>query len=179
MTGFAANLLDAQGQAANAEQAMHQAAQFARLIAGPSCFSVQLNVTTRRTPANEVQLRRLYSSLPGEWPVDGGKRKPRSAWTEALFVRGEVFVGEGDERLAETFDDHEQMRRQGLRSAINVPLMRGALCYATFNVFGTRSSWQPHEVLGVRLLALATARWIEPVPELFYRFDSHPDRVPS
>jgi len=53
-----------------------------------------------------------------------------------------------------------------------VPLLRDNLCYATFNVFGTRGRWQPHEVLGIRLLALATARWVAPAPDLMYRFDS-------
>jgi hypothetical protein len=102
--------------------------------------------------------------------VNGTKRKTLTPWTERLFVEGRVFVGEGEETLARHFDDFEQMRPYGLRSVINVPLLRGNLCYATFNVFGTRAHWLPQEILGIRLLALAAARWVPRAPGLTYRF---------
>jgi hypothetical protein len=72
--------------------------------------------------------------------------------------------------LARHFDDFDQMRPYGLRSVINVPLLQGKLCYATFNVFGTRARWLPQEVLGIRLLALAAVRWVPSAPGLSYRF---------
>jgi hypothetical protein len=60
------------------------------------------------------------------------------------------------------------MRLHQLSSVINVPLMQGPLCYATFNVFGTRARWRPEEVFGIRLLALAAARWVPCMPGLDY-----------
>jgi serine/threonine protein kinase len=51
-------------------------------------------------------------------------------------------------------------------------ILLGQRTYATFNVFGTRGRWQPEEVLGLRLLALAAARWVAPAPELDYAFDA-------
>jgi len=89
-------------------------------------------------------------------------------WTETLFLRGEVFVAEGSDALEQTFDDYSQMRPLGLNAVVNVPLLQGRLCYATFNVFGTRGGWQPAEVLALRLLALAAARWVSPAPGLCY-----------
>jgi len=56
-------------------------------------------------------------------------------------------------------------------AVVNVPMLLGQRTYATFNVFGTRGRWQPEEVLGLRLLALAAARWVSPSPELDYAFD--------
>ena len=166
--GLYSNLLDAIGEAPNAEAALVQIDAYRRLLAGPGIFSVQLNVTTRDDPVNEIRLQRLYSSAGTTFPVQGRKRKTLTPWTETLFVRGEVFVTEGSAALEQTFDDYAQMRPLGLNAAVNVPLLQGRLCYATFNVFGTRGGWHPSEVLALRLLALAAARWVRPAPDLAY-----------
>jgi hypothetical protein len=165
-----ARFLDALDAARSADVALHEVDRCRRLIAGDSVFSIQQNVTTERDPADEIRLRRFYSSVTDHYPVNGTKRKTLTPWTECLFVQGRVFVGEGEHVLARHFDDFEQMRPYGLRSVVNVPLLRGPLCYATFNVFGTRARWLPEEILGIRLLALAAARWVPSAPGLSYRF---------
>jgi hypothetical protein len=166
--GLCTNLLDAIAEAPCAEAALAQIDVYRRLLAGPGIFSIQLNVTKRDDPGNEIRLQRLYSSAGGEFPVQGRKRKTLTPWTETLFVRGQVFVAEGSAALEQTFDDYAQMRPLGLNAVVNVPLLQGRLCYATFNVFGTRGGWQPAEVLALRLLALAAARWVSPAPDLCY-----------
>jgi hypothetical protein len=173
-TTFATNLLDALGEARSADAALAQFDQVRRVIAGPGIFSVQLNVTTARDPHNELRLQRFYASPSAatRWPVNGVKRKTLTPWTDTLFVRGQPFVAAGADALARTFDDYDQMEAIGIDAVVNVPLMRDNLCYATFNVFGTRGAWQPHQVLGLRLLALAAARWVTPAPDLMYTFDT-------
>lgn len=166
--GLCANLLDAIAEAPSAEAALARIDAYRRLLAGPGIFSIQLNVTTRDDPCNEIRLQRLYSSAGNDFPVQGRKRKTLTPWTETLFVRGEVYVAEGSAALEQTFDDYAQMRPLGLNAAVNVPLPMGRVCYATFNVFGTRGGWQPAEVLALRLLALAAARWVTPAPDLAY-----------
>lgn len=165
-----AQLLDALAEARSADDALRQVDGHRRLIAGDSIFSIQQNVTTDADPPGEIRLRRFYSSEAGRYPVHGTKRKTLTPWTECLFLQGRVFVGEGEQALARHFDDFEQMRPHGLQSVVNVPLLQGNLCYATFNVFGTRPRWLPREVLGIRLLALAAARWVPAAPGLAYRF---------
>lgn len=166
--GLCSNLLDAVAEASSAEAALVQIDAYRRLLAGPGIFSIQLNVTTRDDPCNEIRLQRLYSSAGNAFPVQGCKRKTLTPWTETLFLRGEVFLAEGSAALERTFDDYAQMRPLGLNAAVNVPLLQGRLCYATFNVFGTRGGWQPAQVLALRLLALAAARWVAPAPDLSY-----------
>lgn len=166
-----ADLLDATAAARSPEDALQQVDRCRRLLVPGSIFSIQQNVTTAQDPAGEILLRRFYSS-EARYPVNGGKRKTHTPWTDILFRRGRVFVGEGEAALAAAFDDFEQMRAAGLRSVVNVPLLQGALCFATFNVFGTCERWQPHEVLGIRLLALAAARWVPVAPGLAYRLDA-------
>jgi len=169
--GLCSNLLDAIAEAPSAEAALRQIDAYRRLLAGPGIFSIQLNVTTRDDPHNEIRLQRLYSSHGNRFPVQGRKRKTLTPWTETLFVRGEVFVAEGVAALEQTFDDYEQMRPLGLNAVVNVPLLKDRQCYATFNVFGTRGGWQPSEVLALRLLAMAAARWVSPAPGLSYSLE--------
>jgi len=179
MTLFASNLLDSLGEARSADEALRQIDQARRLIAGPGIFSIQLNVTTARDPGNEIRLQRFYSSAAARWPVNGIKRKLFTPWTETLFVRGQPFVAAGAEALGRAFDDYEQMKAIGIDSVVNVPLLRENLCYATFNIFGMRGQWQPSELLGIRLMALAAARWVKPAPELMYSFDSEAAAMPA
>ena len=171
------NVLDATAETADADAALRQIDAFRRLMVGPGICSVQLNVTTADDPRNEVRLQRFYSSSAGQWPVQGRKRKTLTPWTERLFVRGQPFVAEGWEAIEQNFDDHALMRPMGLNAVINVPILRGNLCFATFNVFGTRGRWLPQEVLAARVLALAAARWVSPPPDLHYSFDAVPEAV--
>lgn len=171
ITTFATNLLNVLSEARSADVALREIDEVRKMVAGPGVFSIQLNVTTARDPSNELRLQRFYSSAAAEWPVKGVKRKTLTPWTETIFVRGLPFVSEGAVALANAFDDYEQMKAIGIRSAVNVPLLKNNLCYATFNVFGTHDQWQPHELLGIRLLALTAARWVEPVPDLMYTFN--------
>ena len=171
-------ILDALADERSAHTALQRIDEFRRRITGTSAgtsagtgvFSIQRNVTTADDPADEIRLRRFYSSEGHHYPVDGTKRKTLTAWTECLFVRGQVFVGEGADALAHHFDDYEQMRPWNLQSVVNVPLMRANTCYATFNVFGTRPRWQPQELLAIRVLAMAAMRWVPAAANLHYRF---------
>jgi hypothetical protein len=76
--------------------------------------------------------------------------------------------------LQQHFDDYAQMREWDLCSVVNVPLLRGNACFATFNVFGTHPAWDAGQVLALRLLALAAARWVPAAPGLSYCFTDAP-----
>lgn len=170
-TAITAAFLDSLAEAQDAGEAMRLIDQRRLQVAPGSIFSIQQNVTTDGDAAGQVLLRRFYSSEASSFPVNGAKRKTLTPWSECLFVRGRVFVGEGEHVLASNFDDFEQMREYRLRSVVNVPLMQGRTCFATFNVFGTREHWLPQEVLGIRMLALAAARWVPVAPRLAYSFE--------
>lgn len=172
--GLCSNLLDAISEAPGADVALRQIDIYRRLLAGPGIFSIQLNVTTRDDPPGEILLQRFYSSAGDRFPVLGRKRKTLTPWTETLFAEGRVFVAEGSAALAQTFDDYEQMRPLGLNAVVNVPLLKDRLCYATFNVFGTRGGWRASEILALRLLALTAMRWVSPAPDLCYTLKPAP-----
>jgi hypothetical protein len=172
---WAARALDELAPLRTVDTALQQVDRLRREIAGDSIFSIQQNVTTGADPANQIQLRRFFSSEGDHFPVLGNKRKTLTPWVDCLFLRGRVFVGEGADLLARTFDDFDQMQVFGVQSVINVPLMQGNLCFATFNVFGTRTQWRADEKLGIQLLALAAARWVPRAPGLAYAFEGVSD----
>src|SRR5258705_12830034 len=120
-----AEILDAPAGERSADAALQRIDEFRRRLAGAGVFSIQRNVTTADDPPDEIRLRRFYSSEGHHYPVDGTKRKALTPWTECLFVRGRVFVGEGADTLARHFDDYAQMQPWNLQSVVNVPLMRG------------------------------------------------------
>jgi hypothetical protein len=171
-TDLYTKLLDAMSDAPDAATALRQVDAFRRLFAGPGTFSIQLNVTTRNDPKNEILLQRYYSSHASNFPVKGRKHKTLTPWTKTLFVDGDIFVAEGEEALSQTFDDYPEMRALGLNTVINVPLLKDRLCYATFNVFGKRGRWQADEISAMRLLALTATRWVTPIADLSYVFDT-------
>jgi hypothetical protein len=164
-----AEFLDELAHARSADEALRRIDVQRLRVAPGGIFSIQQNVTTASDADGEILLRRFYSSEAGSFPVNGAKRKSITPWTKCLFVHNLPFIGEGEQVLAQTFDDFEQMHAYGVRSVVNVPITQGRLCYATFNVFGTDARWQAEQVLAIRLLALAAARWVTCAPGLAYR----------
>jgi len=154
------SLCDAFGTAANCDNAL--AAIHIALVAvvGHNLLTVNLDATQPDDPPDEVQLQRLWTSDPGAYPVGGRKRKTLTPWTRQLLHRAEVFIGEGDAALAVVFEEQKSIAELGLHSVVNVPLLQGGRCVATFNVLGTQTEWLAHEVAAIRLLALLATPWV-------------------
>lgn len=132
-----------------------------RRLIGPGLLTV--NLRSSPLPADGVSdgagdatlvLQRIWTSNPGAYPVAGRKRKALTPWTRQLFLRGEVFVGEGSEVLASVFDDHALIASLDLLAVINVPVFDGnGQCFASFNLLGTQPRWAPEAVSIARVLA--------------------------
>ena len=129
-------------------------------LLGDGLLTINLDVTSPEAEPGVVELQRAWSSRPDRYPVAGRKRKTLTPWTRQLLVRAEVFIGEGDEALAQVFDDHALISALGLRAVVNVPLLEDGRCAATFNVLVTRARWTPQEIALVRLLALLATPWV-------------------
>lgn len=154
------SLCDALGTAATCDDALKAIHVALLTLVGHNLLTVNLDATQPDDPPGELQLQRLWTSDPGAYPVGGRKRKTRTPWTRQLLERAEVFIGEGDAALAVVFDEHESIVALGLHAVVNVPLVQGGHCVATFNVLGTRPKWLAHEVVAIRLLALLATPWV-------------------
>ncbi|QHJ01610.1 GAF domain-containing protein [Xylophilus rhododendri] len=115
--------------------------------------------------AEVIDLQRVWSSRPEHYPVSGRKRKTLTDWTRQLLLRGEVFAGEGEDALAQAFDDNRLILSMGLRAVVNVPLLDSTgRCAATFNLLGTRETWTGQERVQIELLAAVARPWILAAP---------------
>nr|WP_255662792.1 GAF domain-containing protein [Acidovorax sp. D4N7] len=104
--------------------------------------------------AEIIDLQRIWSSRPAEYPVAGRKRKQLTPWTRQLLLSSEIFIGEGPEALAQVFDDNRLILSMGLRSVMNVPLVGAdGRCFATFNVLGPQDPWTEVEKMQIEVLA--------------------------
>jgi hypothetical protein len=93
-----------------------------------------------------MEVERLHSTHPGDYPVGGRKKKAATRWGELVLVKQRVLVTQGLQELAETFDDHARMAALGVRSLVNVPVVRGGVCVGVLNFgFGT-DTVEPEQV---------------------------------
>jgi hypothetical protein len=153
-------LCDALARASTPDQALQQIEAARLALLGKGLLTVNMDATRPDDPPDELQLQRLWTSNPQAYAVGGRKRKTLTPWTQQLLRRSEIFIGEGDEALAEIFEEHQQIVALGLHAVVNVPLLLAGRCVATFNVLGERSYWMAHEVATIRLLALLATPWV-------------------
>lgn len=139
-------LFDRLRDAATPRAAMDAIGQATLDIVGPGLLTI--NAWHARTG----EIERLWSSDPAAYPVGGKKRKGDTVWTRQLLVRGEVFVGEGDDALAAVFDDIATIRALRLNGVVNVPLCHGGKVIGTFNYLADIDAWTAHEITALRML---------------------------
>ncbi|MGB3291303.1 MAG: GAF domain-containing protein [Burkholderiaceae bacterium] len=101
--------------------------EYARLLLRQTLCTVN-----RYEPEGE-RLIRLYSSNPSSYPVGGSKDKSGSAWGRQVLHERRLFIGEGEEAIRQSFDDHTVIHKLGLRSVINVPIVAQDTCLGTLN----------------------------------------------
>jgi len=142
-------------RAADLDAAMRRVESVRQALLGDGLLTVNHVQPPAEGGANDtIELQRIWSSRPGDYPVAGRKTKTLTDWTRQLLLRGEVFVGEGPAVLAQVFDDHRRIQSMGLQAIVNVPLLRqDGRCFATFNVLGARTHWRAEECAQIELLA--------------------------
>lgn len=91
-------------------------------------------LTVLRIDTATLRSVRLYSSEPS-YPPGGTKQHYRSAWSEAVLDRWEVFLAPGLAALRATFPDSAAIEATGCGSVIAVPILGGA------DVLGTMNLW--------------------------------------
>lgn len=76
---------------------------------------------------------RVYSNMPDEYPVSRTKPYNPTHWSEITLNQRKTFVANTIEEIADVFDDHEQIKRLGCESVINIPIIVMGQVIATIN----------------------------------------------
>lgn len=143
------------------DAAMQVIERVRQLLLGDGLLTVNQVQWPEEKQAEVIDLQRIWSSRPAEYPVAGRKRKQLTPWTRQLLLSSEIFIGEGPEALKQVFDDNRLILSMGLQSVFNVPLVGAdGQCFATFNVLGTRQHWTAVQRLQIELLAAFARPWV-------------------
>jgi transcriptional regulator with GAF, ATPase, and Fis domain len=113
--------------------------------------------TVMRLHSDTLELERVYSSRPDEYPVGGRKSKQGLPWAEHVLIARRVFVGTQSEDLREVFDDHLKLSRLGLGSVINTPIVLGGSCIGTLNLLHRPQWYENTDEPAARILAYLLA----------------------
>jgi GAF domain-containing protein len=136
------------------DSVMHGLNVARQTLLGPGHMTVNININPEAAPSECFELQRIWSSQPDFDAVGGRKRKEEKPWTRTVLRECRVFVGEGDDAIAASFDDHERLRSIDLHAIVNVPVAIGGKCLATLNVLTTRPAWMAGEIALLKLFAL-------------------------
>jgi GAF domain-containing protein len=90
--------------------------------------------TIMRLHADAQEVERLYSSLPGAYPVSGRKGKQDTSWGAQVLDRGEIFIANTPDEVRAAFADHELISSLGIGAIMNVPIRFRGSSLGTMNI---------------------------------------------
>jgi GAF domain-containing protein len=77
--------------------------------------------------------QRIFSNMPGAYPVSGTKPANQTAWSRQVLRDQRTFVANDIDGIAAVFPDHELIRSLGCESVINVPIVVAGEVKGTIN----------------------------------------------
>ncbi|MEZ4633148.1 MAG: GAF domain-containing protein [Deinococcales bacterium] len=115
-------------------------ARFADALIGVKLF------TLTSIHPQEGLARRIYSNMPQVYPVSGTKPMTESPWSEQVLKRGEIFVANDIESIAQVFPDHALIASLGCASVINIPIIFAKEVIGTVNCLHETAFYTPDRV---------------------------------
>lgn len=113
--------------------------------------------TAMRFHEDEMEVERLYSTLPDTYPVSGRKPKKDTEWGRKVLTNRHINLGFGADDIAWAFSDHETILGLGLTAVLNVPVVRGERVLGTINFLRAGKAFTEAEAATAQLLAAALA----------------------
>jgi GAF domain-containing protein len=105
-----------------------------------------------RTPDGE-QVRRVYTTNPQAYPLEGSKRMGPTPWGDLVLKNQQCYVSDNAEGIRWAFPDHELIASLGLASVINVPLVVMGQVLGTINLLDVAGRYHDDDVALVRSVA--------------------------
>jgi GAF domain-containing protein len=138
-------------------------AQFALADATLARLFGHTALTVNRYDAARDESERVYSSVPGVFPLGGRKRRKTNGWSERVIDRGEIHVGSNAAAIAAVFDDHALIAGLGCAAIMNIPVRFDAHTLGSFNLMGPAGQFDRAD----RAIALAVVALMIPVMSSF------------
>ena len=117
------------------EAAFGQVSLFLQERVGHTLFTVSRNLP------GGVEVERIYSSRPADYPVGGRNLVDQTEWTRQM-ERGECFIANRPEEFGEHFHNLDAIVAQGFGAVINIPVNRGAIKLGSLNLLHVAGAYR-------------------------------------
>lgn len=117
------------------EVAFGRVSAFLQQRVGHTLFTVSRNLP------GGVEVERIYSSLPADYPVGGRNQVDQTEWTRQM-ERGECFIANVPEEFGEHFHNLDAIVAQGFGAVINIPVNQGASKLGSLNLLHRASAYR-------------------------------------
>jgi hypothetical protein len=121
------------------------------------CHYTLLTFTVIESVEN-CKVRRIWSSHPLIYPVNGTKSHPDNAWIERVLVNKKYFLCRNRDEIRAYMYDHEKIINAGSGSLINLPLICAGRVLGTVNINCEENAFNEELIVQLQLLcSLAVA----------------------
>lgn len=123
----------------------------AELHAACSALGTRLFTVTALDDAAALH-RRVYTSHPRDYPLQGTKPLDRDAWYDACVAELRPFVANTPAEFADHFFDHALIVSLGLGSCANLPVVAGGTVRGTVNLLAEAGHFTPERLAAYQAL---------------------------
>lgn len=117
------------------EAAFDQVSAFLKARVGHTLFTVS------RTLPGGLEVERIYSSLPANYPVGGRNAVDKTEWTRQMD-RGECFIANAPAEFGEHFHNLDTIVSEGFGAVINIPVSHGGRKLGTLNLLDREGAYR-------------------------------------
>lgn len=103
------------------------------------------------------EAERIYTNMPGPYPVSGRKPMNPTHWSKTVIEEKRIFVANSIEEIAEVFPDHPLIRSLGCESVINIPAIVNGEVLGTINCLAGPGYFTPERLAQAEALRLPAA----------------------
>lgn len=125
--------MDATGTAF--EAAFDQVSAFLKARVGHTLFTVS------RALPGDLEVERIYSSLPSNYPVGGRNAVDQTEWTRQMD-RGECFVANQPSEFGAHFHNLETIVSEGFGAVINIPVIDAGRKLGSLNLLNREDAYR-------------------------------------
>lgn len=141
------NLAAEQASALDAAEVYDAAARGAATLLGCQLFTIMV------FHADTMEVERVYSNRPQDYPVGGRKQKRDTAWGRQVLEQGEPYIGRSIDDIRRHFDDHTLIEGLGLSAILNMPVRVAGRTIGTMNLLDDSPHYREADLVHAGLIA--------------------------
>ena len=117
--------------------------------------------TVLKYDKKSLELERIYSSNPLNYPLNGIKKLTNTDWSKKVLVDGNVYIGYNANDIELLFPDYKLIEKLGCRSVMNIPLILKGNTVGSVNLLNTENWYNKHQVYTANILSLKVTNLIK------------------